>query len=87
MMPQTVNVITYWELLSIEIHSKAFCGSSYIVGPPGHQSHSVFIQDGHFELGQIRPEGDAGVFLPIKRFDVSFPCLAHVVKPRLQHKK
>lgn len=78
---------TYWEFLSIEKHFNAFRGSSYIVGPPCHQSHSVFIQDGHFELGQIWPEGDACVLIPIKRFDARFPCLAHVVKPRLQHRK
>lgn len=83
----SVCMYTYWKLLSIEKHSNAFSGSSYIVGSPCHQSNSVFIQDGHFELGQIWPEGDARVLFPVKRFDASFPCLAHVVKPSLQHRK
>lgn len=78
---------TYWQPLSIEKYTDALRGSGNVVGPPGHQSHSVFIQDAHFKLGQIRPEGDASELLSIKRFDASVPCLAHVVVPSLRKTK
>ncbi len=74
---------TYRQPLAIEEHTDTLGGSCNVVGPPGHQSHCVFVQDAHFKLGQIWPEGDASVFLAIKGSDVSIPCPAHVVIPSL----
>lgn len=77
-------MVTYWQPLSIEEYTDALRGSGNVVRPPGHQSHRVFIQDAHFKLGQIGPEGDASELLSIKGFDASVPCLAHVVVPSLR---
>lgn len=76
--------VTYWQPLAIEEHSDTFSGSSDVIGPPGHQSHCVSVQDAHLKLGQIWSEGDASVFLSIKGFDVSLPRSAHVLIPSLQ---
>lgn len=77
------HAITYWQPLAIEENTNAFGGPSYIIGPSSHQSHRVFIQDAHFKLGQIWSEGDASVFLSIKRPDASIPCSSHIVIPGL----
>lgn len=77
------SILTYWQFFSIEVHSDPLGGSSNVVSPSGHQSHGVSVQDAHFKLGQIWPEGNTSVFLPVKRFDASIPCSAHVVIPSL----
>lgn len=76
-------MVTYWQFLAIEEHTDTLRRSSNVIGPPGHESHCVFVQDAHFKLGQIWPERDASVFLSIKGFDVSIPCPAHVIIPSL----
>lgn len=76
-------MLTYWQLLAVKEHADTLAGSGNVVGPPGHQSHCVFVQDAHFKLGQIWLEGDASEFLSVKRFDVSVPSSAHVVIPSL----
>lgn len=76
-------MVTYWQFLAIEEHTDTLTGSSNVVGPPGHESHRVFVQDAHFKLGQIWLEGDASVLLSTKGFDARIPCPAHVVIPSL----
>lgn len=76
-------MVTYWQPLAIEEHTEALGGASNVVSPPGHKSHCVFVQNAHFKLSQIWPEGDASVFLSIKGLDASIPCSAHVVIPSL----
>jgi len=76
-------MVTYWQPFAIEEHADALGASSDVVRPPGHQSHCVFVQGGHFKLGEVRHEGDASVFLSIKRFDAGIPRPAHVVVPSL----
>lgn len=79
--------MTYWQLFAIEEHTETLTSSSNVIGPLGHQSYRVFVQDAHFKLGQIGPEGDASVFISIKGFDASIPCPAHVVIPSLLGEK
>lgn len=76
-------MMTYWQPLAVEEHTDTFGRPSDVIGPPGHQRHCIFVQGAHFKLGQIWPEGDASVFLSVKRSDVSIPCPAHVVIPSL----
>lgn len=82
-MAKKNSMVTYWQLLAVEVHTDTFGGSSNVICPPGHQSHRVFVQDGHFKLDEVRLEGDAGVFLSVKGFDVTITCPAHVVIPSL----
>lgn len=74
---------TYGQPLAIEEHPDTLSGSSNVIGPPGHQSHRVFVQDAHLKLGQIWSEGDASEFLSIEGFDISISCSAHVIIPSL----
>lgn len=76
-------VESYWQPLAIEEHTDTLRGSSNVVGPPGHQSHRVFIQDGHFKLGKIWSEGDTSVLLSIKGPDCRLACPSHIVIPCL----
>lgn len=74
---------TYRQPLAVEEHFDSLGGASDVVRSPGQQSHRVFVQDGHLKLGQVRPEGDAGVLLSIERFDAGVSRSAHVVVPGL----